>query len=95
MNGGAGDDTLIGGQGDVLNGGTGADTFILSPDCGAVIEDYDPAEDVIEIMYEGGLPVLTTLVDGDSLTLLADGEIVAIFDGLTTLELDKISLMPA
>ena len=56
LNGGEGADTLFMGNDDWANGGDGADVFVLGSwiDAahGATIEDYDPAEDHIAVVYD-------------------------------------------
>ncbi len=93
LNGGAGDDLITAGLGDHLNGGTGADTFALLGNTGAFIDDFDPAEDVIELGYDTIPPILTTAQGDDGLTLFADGEAVATLAGVTTLDLTAVKLV--
>ena len=95
LNGGEGDDRLIGGAGDVLNGGTGADTFVLGMRDAAIVEDFDANEDTIELTYEGDIPVLSTVKTELGLTLLANDEVVAIFENLETLNLAHVTLVAA
>lgn len=95
INGGAGNDTLTGDQGDLLNGGPGADVFALARANGVAIEDFEPAEDTIEITYEGPPPQLATVRSEAGLTLLADGEVIAIFENLDHLDLDQVMLVAA
>ena len=95
LNGGAGDDILIGGDGDNLHGGTGADTFALMPNNNAIIEDFNTTEDLIEITYEGEPPILSTTQGEAGLMLLADGETVATFIGLTELDVATVTLIAA
>lgn len=93
--GGTGDDVLIAEGTDNLNGGAGADTFDLTLAHDAEIADFDPASDVIEIAYEGDPPVLTTQTEDDSVTLLADGHVVATLPGLTELDVSRVNLIAA
>ena len=95
LNGGAGDDILRGGDTDQLHGGTGADRFELDRNGAPVIEDFDMTEDRIEITYEGEIPTLSTEMTDAGLTLIADGEVVAIFDNLDTLDVSTVSLVAA
>ena len=85
----------MGGAGDVLNGGTGADTFMLGLDDDAIVEDFNADEDLIEITYEGKAPVLSTVPTDAGLSLLADGEVVATFGNLETLDLANVTLVAA
>lgn len=89
LNGGAGDDHLHAGDFDNLNGGSGEDTFVLEDVTGVTIDDFNPDEDVIELAYDDTPPDLTTAVDDGSLSLFADGELVAIFPGLDTLNVES------
>ncbi|MGF6859750.1 Ca2+-binding RTX toxin-like protein [Rhodobacteraceae bacterium MBR-64] len=73
LNGGAGDDTLLAGAGDQAHGGSGADSFVLGDwiaagDPAARIEDYDPAEDRLLVVYDALAhpdPVVTLEPDAD------------------------------
>jgi Ca2+-binding RTX toxin-like protein len=96
INGGAGDDLLLAGVGDHLNGGDGADTFSVLPGGHNTIDDFNPAEDMIEITYAGDVPpVLTTITDADGTTLLADDAVVARLSGVTALDTSTILLVAA
>jgi Ca2+-binding RTX toxin-like protein len=72
LNGGAGNDALILGAGDHGHGG-GADLFALAGwpaagDAGTVIEDYDPRQDRIVVLYDAAAhpdPVLTVASAAD------------------------------
>lgn len=78
--GGTGDDTLMLGHGDLGLGGEGADRFVLAD--GAVIEDFDEAEDMVVFTYDGEVPpeiasqvagpsgLVVTLDNGASVTLV-------------------------
>lgn len=94
LNGGAGNDVLMGGTGDNLHGGTGVDTFALDTHHHPVVEDYDPAEDLIELTFEGTTPALSTALSDDGLVLLADGIAVATFANQSALDLGRVSLIP-
>jgi Ca2+-binding RTX toxin-like protein len=73
LNGGAGDDTLLAGAGDQAHGGSGADSFVLGDwiaagDPAARIEDYNPAEDRLLVVYDALAhpdPVVTLEPDAD------------------------------
>ena len=98
LNGGRGDDVIHGGVGDTLHGGDGEDTFTLDVgDSGAYISDYDPDQDVIEVVYDADAPVpeLTTTQTADGLALYADGDFVAGFANVTTIDLSSITLVAA
>ena len=93
LNGGDGDDILQGWNGDHLHGGTGADSFVLTPGMTVLIADFDPAEDVVEITYETVPPALDSIRTDEGVALLADGEAVAVLQGVETLDLDQIRLI--
>lgn len=99
LNGGRGDDELRGGAGDRMHGGDGVDTFGLDADAGdgAYIDDYDPDVDVIEIVYdpEGPVPELTTRHTDEGLALFADGDFIAGFANVDTIDLNRIALVPS
>jgi Ca2+-binding RTX toxin-like protein len=96
INGGAGDDLLLAGAGDHLNGGDGADTFSLLTGGNNTIDDFNPAEDLLEITYSGDVPpVLTTTYDAGLATLLADDAIVARPTGVTALDTSTVLLIAA
>jgi Ca2+-binding RTX toxin-like protein len=75
LDGGAGDDTLYGNEGDELTGGEGADTFVVSEweaiegGEGAQILDFNADEDELVLQYDADeiAPVITvtTLENGD------------------------------
>ncbi len=57
LNGGAGDDTILAGHDDWATGGSGADEFTVHDWLGdgggiATIDDYDPAEDQLVLLYD-------------------------------------------
>jgi hypothetical protein len=79
----------------VLNGGTGADTFVLGLRDAAIVEDFNAEEDIIELSYEGDVPILNTAKTNAGLTLLVNGEVVAILDNLETLNLADVTLVVA
>jgi Ca2+-binding RTX toxin-like protein len=98
LNGGRGDDIIRGGVGDTLHGGDGLDTFAVNVDeGGAYITDYDPDQDVIEVVFDTNAPPpeLTTVQTPDGLALYADGDFVAGFANISTIELDRIALVAA
>lgn len=83
LHGGEGDDVLIALAGDFAEGGAGQDRFVLQ-EPGAfvpVIGDFDMAEDVIELRWQGraedGVPVISIERDDDGSALIRlDGEAV-------------------
>ncbi|PUB11538.1 calcium-binding protein [Yoonia sediminilitoris] len=95
LNGGADDDLLLAGENDHLHGGTGADSFGLAEGLNAIVADFDPTEDIVEITYEGPTPVLGTSQTDAGLVLHADGEVVATFTNLKELDLSDVILIAA
>ncbi|NVO27291.1 calcium-binding protein [Donghicola sp. C2-DW-16] len=80
LNGGYGDDLLLVGAGDTAIGGAGTDLIVVIDHDGsdelAVLEDYNPSEDVLMIKYLGDeAPEITTSVNEDGHTVVAlDGK---------------------
>jgi len=107
--GGEGDDALHLAGGDSGTGGTGADSFFLNDpqDSGTVanITDYDPAEDVVGVVYtptndpDTGLPVEPTVdvaanADNTAGIVSLNGVEVANITGGQTLTVADIALIP-
>lgn len=99
LDGGDGDDALLGGSGDTMTGGTGADLFVLLDGAGvdpASITDYDPDEDALVCQYDGSQPEpaleLTDNGDGTQ-TLTADGIAIALLNA-SSLSVSDIALVP-
>lgn len=95
VEGGTGDDTLLGDRGDLMFGGDGADVFsILAPpqpddpeDAGfgfvAEIADFEPGLDSLEIQTESADPfTLAVEADQDGLWIVFNGRDVALLTGL-------------
>ncbi len=86
LNGGGGDDILVVGASDIASGGTGSDTFAIltdeTPEGVAIITDYDPDEDVIQIVVNGTVPGpadenFTIEEDGDDALIVQQGVTLA------------------
>jgi len=101
LNGGANDDILFGGAFDYMNGGTGADSFVLHTDQArqgaAIVQDFDAVEDTLVVYYDaqGPAPSLSLAHSDSGLTLLADGVAVAKMPGLDSLDLSQVQLVAA
>lgn len=94
--GGAGDDRLVAGFGDYLNGGDGADVFVLEDNADGYVADFHETDDLLEVIYEGDTPpTLTTAETEDGLAVMADGEVVAVLGGLKSLDLGRVMLVAA
>lgn len=97
LNGGAGNDVLLGGAFDNMNGGTGEDIFVVQAgaDGPAILEDFDGTQDTLAVLYDrsGPAPILSMTIEGDGLTLLADDQPVAILPGQTSLDLKTVKLI--
>ncbi len=94
LNGGAGDDRIIAGLLDKISTGPGADVVSVVEEADANVSDFDPIVDQIELEYEGATPpTLSTEQTDDGLVLLAGGEIVLTLEGVSALDLTKISLI--
>lgn len=96
LNGGAGQDRLIGGTADHMMGGTGADVFAMQQDAGTFVGDFDADDDQIEVLYEGDIPpVITTQSSPEGLNLLADGEVITTLANVESLDLSRVTLVAA
>ena len=99
LNGGAGDDSLYLEMGDRGSGGDGADTFFLNSErVGdfAIIEDYNPGEDQISVIYdaEGAVPTVSINEGFARTEIFLDGELYAIARNTTGLiQASDISLV--
>lgn len=95
LNGGGGDDHILAGDGDTVHGGSGDDLIGLATGQVVVIEDYDPAADTIEVVYEGEPPIIGAEVTTEGVTVLADAEPVARLNGIQAIDLSRIVLTAA
>lgn len=104
LNGGLGDDLLLIGAGDLAHGGEGADDFVLHdilPGAPlAEIQDYDPAEDRLTLLYDPAVhpdPVITVAgIDGTPHAIIAvDGIDIALVYGGAGLSHAAIGLRAA
>ncbi|MFQ6551326.1 calcium-binding protein [Aestuariibius insulae] len=102
--GGAGDDELTGDNGDILNGGSGADLFAVSEsgfaeelgieDEAVVIQDFNPAEDRLDIFDNRDSfdrltnEELSFRQSGTSVEIVARGRVFAILEGVTVADLE-------
>ncbi|CTQ31597.1 calcium-binding protein [Jannaschia rubra] len=101
--GGDGDDTIAGGMGDVLVGGAGSDLYMVQSGGGAanedeapMIEDFDPEQDEIEIVYETAKPPTLSIIERMDVTrILVDGMVVAQLKGAPGIELSHLRLVSA
>ena len=103
LNGGAGDDTITTGNDDIVTGGAGADTMILGDwiDDPAQVQDYDPQEDRLVVIFDDSdtgatLPNLSLSQNPDApeaIRLLLDGVPIASFAGAGAPTLDHIALV--
>lgn len=91
LNGSEGNDRLIGNDGDVMSGGTGDDIFQVKN--GAVsIMDYE-ANEILVLHHDGDAPTLTTSTSDTGVTVLANGNPVAVIFGVTTFDLGAVHLV--
>lgn len=104
--GGAGQDTIFGDDGDLLNGGAGPDTFEIDmndPLADAVsVGDFDPTTETLtgEVALGAGIvPVVTfaTSIDGSGTnlgtTVAVDGRIIALFTGVVPADLNASNVI--
>lgn len=100
LNGGAGDDEIHLGTGDLASGGSGADTFVLTAGEGTTdtkILDFDATKDDIVLNYSGDGPmpeVTLTPVDGnpDTALIACNGQVMATVQGATGLTAADITV---
>lgn len=102
LTGGDGNDTLVLGLGDLATGGDGADTFIAgqvieNAEVAGTVNDFDPTEDVIEVMYDPDLtpdPEITIAAagDGSGADILLDGQVILHVAGAEGLTADQVVL---
>lgn len=104
LDGGDGDDVMVIGAQDIATGGAGQDSFIT----GSFIEtaalaghvtDFDPAEDVIEVMYDpettpNPLITVTDLDDGSGASIAFNGQLILTVTGGQGLDPSAIVLRP-
>jgi Ca2+-binding RTX toxin-like protein len=81
--------TLIGGPSDILNGGTGTDTFIFKADFGSnMVNNFTPGADLLEFnqsMFASAAAVLSHAQQVGS-------DVVITYDALDTVTLDNMQL---
>lgn len=104
LNGGADDDVILAGQGDIVNTGSGMDSVILGDwlraGHQAVILDFSTAEDALLVVYDdagGAVPDITLERDPDTAGtqhLVLDGSAVAVIANAQGLTLDHVTLLP-
>ncbi|MGB7268768.1 MAG: calcium-binding protein [Albidovulum sp.] len=105
LNGGAGNDTIVAGEADWVEGGEGADDFILNawlaePHANATIGDYDHDEDQIVVVYDPADypdPVLTlnvTNAETGDVEILLNGNPIAHVLASPDLAVDDLALVP-
>jgi Ca2+-binding RTX toxin-like protein len=100
--GGDGDDMILVGAHDVATGGEGADTFIAGGyieqvEVAGHVTDFNPAFDVIEVIFDPDLtpdPEITVedFADGTGANILMDGEIILSVSGAQGLDPALIDL---
>ena len=87
LDGGAGNDILALGNGDIGTGGEGADGFNvvswINEGEEATITDFDATEDAIIVAYPAGttVPEIGVETDGDDAQIFADGKLIAVVIG--------------
>ncbi|WP_166416489.1 calcium-binding protein [Cochlodiniinecator piscidefendens] len=98
LSGGAGNDVLQLGAGDIGNGGLGADTFILSTNQSGnevIVEDYNPDEDHISFTYNAvdGPPTIAVTDDGPHAVVSIDGvDMVRVYGAAGQLDASQVLL---
>lgn len=97
LHGGDGHDKIYAATDDRVSGGDGDDVFNLSTDAAAYVADFNPDDDRVEVVYDKSLPApeLTTQGSDDGVHLFADGELVALFGGVSELDVETVALIAA
>lgn len=110
LEGGDGDDVILIGAADVATGGEGRDTFITGSfiemaELAGHVTDFDPSQDVIEVMFDPNStpdPIITVvdLDDGTGANILFNGEVILTVSGAqgldpAAIELREVELAPA
>ncbi len=93
--GGEGHDQIWVGDGDTATGGRGDDVFHMDAEGIAYITDYNPDDDRVELIYDpaGPVPELTTETTDDGVNLLADGDLVAVFNGSKVIDVSRVAMV--
>ena len=99
LNGGAGDDTIVAGGGDVVTGGQGADDIVLSPgDEDVTVMGFQPGEDKLLVTWEDEAnPEIEVEPDAENANLtrvMINGQEVAQVygaDGMTVADIQLIT----
>lgn len=102
--GGDGDDAILIGKGDIATGGEGRDSFITGSDALTEadvghVSDFDPTQDVIEIMFDPDKtpnPLITVMdaADGSGANVYFNGGLILTLGGAQGLEASMIQLRP-
>ena len=99
--GGKGSDILMGDDGDTLTGSEGNDEFKIyheKDDAAVVIEDFDPTNEIIELVatkadgtpYTSDDVTIETDKDAKVTTIFVDGQEAIKLKGVTSFSIDKI-----
>lgn len=91
LHGGAGNDHLVAGDGDVLFGGGGLDTYELEVGDIAYIQDYQEGE-LLVISHDGDAPEIGFDQTDDGLSILANGYPIAILNEVYSIDESSIFL---
>ena len=102
LDGGDGDDTILLGAGDVAIGGAGHDTFVSGgfiehTSVAGHITDFDPTQDVIELLYNPDMtpdPIVSVVdfADGTGAEILFNGAVILTVSGAQGLDPSAIEL---
>ena len=95
--GGDGNDIFQAGDQDSLTLGAGDDVIRIAAAATITVDDFNPDDDRIEVIYERGNPVptLETVTTETGLLLRADDQLVAELRGVYALDLDDVKLIAA
>lgn len=97
LDGGNGDDTLIGDLGDTMTGGLGTDQFEVFVEPGAApvtITDFDTAAETMFVLVENLTTQVLSLTDGTiGAEVRVDGAVVAVLQNLLAADVDPASVV--
>lgn len=95
--GGDGHDTIYAGQFDRVSLGAGDDVLKAVNGAAVHVDDFNPDDDRIEVLYEKGTepPTLSIVKTETGINLVADDSVVAILDGVSSLNVADVALIAA
>ncbi len=97
LDGGDGDDVLVGDLGDTMTGGLGTDEFEVYVESGAApvtVTDFDTAAETMFVLVENLTTQVLSLTDGaGGAEVRVDGTVVAVLQGILAANVDPASVI--